>query len=216
MMIKTLICGRRRLGQTLHDHRTHMKDHHGRLVLDYIAREPSQAPRRYVQNHAFDGIYFGGDECPKGLAYGLDFVTEVWFPDMAAAKSSRETPFYLEHLQPDEARMVDETSVLGLPVTENVILPPEIRTKAVKVFLFWFNKAPDAKMLADIGHGSIGHCRNLPLYPGPVEAIDEFWLPDEATALAFATACRNAAQAGLASDTRYCLVVANEHVLHAG
>ncbi|OLP44995.1 EthD domain-containing protein [Rhizobium oryziradicis] len=216
MTIKTLICGRRRLGQTLREHRTHMKDHHGKLVRDYIAREPSQAPRRYVQNHAFDGIYFGGDALPKAFSYGLDFVTEVWFPDMAAAKSSRETPFYLEHLQPDEPRMVDETSVVGLPVTENIILPPDMRAKAVKVFLFWFNKAPDAQRLADIGHGIIGHCRNLPLSAGPVEAIDEFWLPDEATGLAFAQACREAAQAGLASDTRYCLAVAHEHVLHAG
>ncbi|MCO6179583.1 EthD domain-containing protein [Ciceribacter sp. RN22] len=220
MTIKTMICGRRRLGQTLGENRAHMKDHHGRLVLDYIAREPSQAPRRYVQNHVFDGIYFGGDGQPRALSLGLDFVTEVWFPDMAAAKSSRETPFYLEQLQPDEPKMVDETSVLGLPVTEELILPPGLRDGAVKVFLFWFNNAPDVKTVPDAANGAdfglFGQCRNLPLFPGPVEAVDEFWLPDEAAGLAFAQACRDAAPAFAPSDTRYCLAIAREHVLHAG
>jgi hypothetical protein len=197
-----------------------MKDHHGGLVLDYIAREPLRAPRRYVQNHVFDGIYFGGEGQPTALSLGLDFVTELWFPDLAAAKASRETPFYLEKLMPDEPKMVDHTSVLAFPVTEEWVLPPNLQDGTVKVFLFWLESARKPMDPDEPTHGAdfgpFGHCRNLPLVLGPVAAVDEFWLPDEGRALGFAQACRDAVRAPGSSDQDFCLAIAREYVLHAG
>jgi EthD domain len=221
MTVKMMICGRRRLGQTLGEHRAYMKDRHGKMVLDYIKLDPEQAPRRYAQNHVFDGIYFGGDGHPKALSLGLDFVTEVWFPDMAAAKSSRETPFYLNELQPDEPQMVDEASVIGTPVVEEVIVAPVHANGAVKVFLFWFRDMPDARAVTGAvvseGFDLPGHCRNRPLFPGPIQSIDEYWLPDEASALAFAQAGRDAAHRLVPDGApAFALAVAREHILHAG
>ncbi|MCM2292680.1 EthD domain-containing protein [Allorhizobium sp. BGMRC 0089] len=214
-MVKMMIFGRRRLGQTLGEHRSHMKDRHGAMVLDYIGREPEQAPRRYVQNHAFDGLYFGGD-LPKAFAYGLDFVTEVSFPDLAAAKSSLETPFYLEKLEPDEPQMVDETSVVKVPVNEDMIVPPQAQAGLMKLFLIWFSGRPGAAILPQAaGSTLLGLCHNSAMFPGPLQAIDEAWFGDEASALAAAAACREIIDQTAAAG-RYCIALAREFVLHAG
>lgn len=221
MTIKLLICGRRRLGRTVAETRSHLRDVHGAMVLDYIAKEPSNAPRRYVQNHVFDGIYFGGEGQPNALMLGLDFVTQVWFPDLGALKASRETPFYIEKLQPDEPNMVDEATLVGVPVSEEVFSRPEPREGAAKVFLFWLKGVPDAAVLAEaqkaVGGVMLGHARNTPLFPGPVQAIDEVWLTDDASALAFAQAARDTIRRTDASgQAAFCLAVAREFVLHAG
>ena len=221
MTVKLIICGRRRPGQTLAEHRAHMKDRHGKLVLDYVAQQPSQAPRRYIQNHAFDGVYFDGEELPKAFATGLDFVTEVYFPDLAAVKSSRETPFYLEKLQPDEPEMVDGATVVGIPAAEQLVMPPEPRDGAVKVFVAWFSKMPGAGVFPvatdPAALGLLGYCRNTPLFPGPLVAIDEYWLADDAAGVAFAHHCRDAILGPVRSDApSFCITIAREYVLHAG
>ncbi|MGV2126552.1 EthD domain-containing protein [Agrobacterium vitis] len=220
MTIKLLICGRRRLGQTLAEHRTHMKDHHGKLVLDYIAHDPVKAPKRYVQNHAFDGVYFGGEPQGKALAIGVDFVTEVWAEDLADLKASRETPFYLQNLKPDEPEMVDDTTLIGTPCSEETIIPVHPHEGAVKVFLAWFGETLAANAVVDAtgtsSHGLLGYCRNTPLFPSPLGAIDEYWLPNEAAGIAFATACRDAINSLRPDDTHFSLTIAREYVLHAG
>lgn len=222
MTIKTMIFGRRRPGLTLAEHRAHMKDIHGALVLDYIRLHPDQAPRRYVQNHAFDGVYPGSDTRVGVFTLGLDFVTEVWFPDLATAKASRETPFYIEHLRPDEPQMVDDSTVFGLPVTEDVIRTPgEPHEGRTKVFVVWHGAPPFALDTSDtvaaIFASAPAHCRNLPVFPSPVHAVDVFFLADEAAAVAFAQSVRQAigdeAPSGTADVT---ITVAREYVLHAG
>ncbi|KAA3518465.1 hypothetical protein GOZ90_04095 [Agrobacterium vitis] len=220
MTVKLLICGRRRLGQTLAEHRAHMKDHHGKLVLDYIADDPVKAPKRYVQNHAFDGVYFGGEPQAKALSLGVDFVTEVWAEDLADLKASRETPFYLQHLKPDEPEMVDDATLIGTPCSEEPIIPVKPTEGRVKVFLAWFGEKPHANAVLDVvdtaSHGLLGYCRNTPLFPGPIGAIDEHWLPDEAAGIAFAKACRSAINELRPGDTGFSLTIAREYVLHAG
>ncbi|MGV1828112.1 EthD domain-containing protein [Agrobacterium vitis] len=220
MTIKLMLCGRRRLGQTLAEQRAHMKDHHGKLVLDYIAHDPVTAPQRYVQNHAFDGVYFGGEPQVKALSIGLDFVTEVWAQDLAGLKASRETPFYLQYLKPDEPEMVDHDTLIGLPYSEEVIIPVQSREGAVKVFLAWFGETPDVHAVLDVidtaSHGLLGYSRNTPLFPGPVAAIDEYWLPNEGAGVAFTKACRDAINGLRPGDTSFSLTIAREYVLHAG
>lgn len=221
MTIKVMMLGRRRPGQTLAENRSHMKDVHGRLVLDYMAADADNAPRRYVQNHAFDGIYAGGKGQVKVFALGLDFVTEVWFPDLPTLKASRETQFYLERLQPDEPRMVDTATVIGLPVMEEIIVAPASRDHLIKVFLTWHGTKPTVAALADaLGaslDGVLGQCRNTPAVPAQIEAIDEFWWPGEAEGIAFAEACRDAIHARLPNEhANFTLTIAREFVLHAG
>jgi hypothetical protein len=221
MTIKTMIFGRRRLGQTLAEHRSHMKDIHGQMVLDYIRLHPDQAPRRYVQNHAFDGIYPGSDARLGLFSLGLDFVTEVWFPDLAAAKASRETPFYIEHLQPDEPLMVDDSTVLALPVTEEVIREPaKGETDGFKAFVVWHGAPPPAdagEALQPIYAAALGHCRNRPIFPAQVHAIDVFFFADEAAALQFSQSLRDALVGEMPSGgTDMTVTLARQHVVFAG
>lgn len=222
MTIKTMIFGRRRPGQTLAEHRAHMKDIHGGLVLDYIRLHPDQAPRRYVQNHAFDGVYPASDTRVGVFTLGLDFVTEVWFPDLATAKASRETPFYVERLRPDEPRMVDDSTVFGVPVTEEIIRTPgEPQEGRAKVFVVWHGAVPLAFDTSDtvqaLFASAPAHYRNLPLFPSPVHAVDEFVLADAATGVAFAQSVRDAITSEWPSGTPdVTITVAHEHVLHAG
>ncbi len=221
MTIKTMIFGRRRLGQTLAEHRSHMRDIHGRLVLDYILGHPQQAPRRYVQNHAFDGIYPGSDARPGAFALGLDFVTEVWFPDLATAKASRETPFYLENLRPDEPQMVDDSTVFALPATEDVIrAPSEIDAGRIKVFVVWHGAAPSAQSadaVEAVFASGLGHCRNTPVFPSPVHAIDALFFADAAQALTFSQCVRDALSSSRSSGSAdVTITIAHEHVVYAG
>jgi hypothetical protein len=221
MSVKTMIFGRRRLGLTLAEQRSHMKDIHGQLVLDYIRLHPEQAPRRYVQNHAFDGIYPGSETRTGVFTLGLDFVTEVWFPDLATAKASRETPFYFEHLQPDEPLMVDEGTVFGLPVTETVIREPaKVDGGRFKAFVVWHGAPPSAEAseaVKSLFTSGLGHCRNLPVFPAPVHAIDTFFFAHEAAALQFSQSVRDALASELPSGgADVTITVAREHIVHAG
>lgn len=222
MTIKMMIFGRRRPGLTLQESRKHLKDVHGKLVLDYIALDPENAPRRYVQNHAFDGIYPGSEGQPKAFVTGLDFVTEVSFPDLATLKVSRETPYYIEKLLPDEPLMVDAANVVGVPTTEEVVKPfPADQSASIKVFLVWHGAAPGvsaiSETIANIQSAPVGYTRNTPAVPSAMPGIDEFWFSSEVDAQAFASACRDAllrsAETGSGSFT---LTIAREHVLNAG
>lgn len=154
MTIKLMICGRRRPGQTLAEHSAQMKDRHAKLALDYVAQQPSQAPRPYIQNHAFDGVHFGGEELPKAFAN-------------------------------------------------------------------CFNKTPGARVFPDTtgpaSQGLPGYCRNTPLFPEPIEAIEEYWLADDAAGVAFVRHCRDAIHGPVRSDEpRFSITIARELILHVG
>ena len=56
-MVKMMIVGRRRGGMTVAQHHRYMKHEHGQSVVNFIAEKPEMAPRRYVQNHVFDGSF---------------------------------------------------------------------------------------------------------------------------------------------------------------
>lgn len=194
MTVKMMICARRRSGQTLWQHRSHMKDVRGPMVLEYITRHPALAPRRYVQNHGFDGAFSSGDPAETPLALGFDAVTEVWFPDLQTAGASLQTPFYLDHLKPDEPLMVDIGRVIALPYEEVPILRPAQMRGAFKLFVIY-----GPEMVASLDGVTAtyvqsalgcGFVRNTALVPGPIAAIDEFWFADEDSAHRFGDLCR--------------------------
>lgn len=222
MSFKVLMAGRRKRGQTLAEHRHHMKSVHGQLVLDYIAADPVNAPGRYVQNHVFDGIFPGGEGQPEPFALGLDFVTEIWAEGLAGLKAGRETEFYKTHLLPDEPRMVDPERVVGIPVNEEIIGEPDHQSPGrVKVFLFWHGDVPTTAALRDaLGTGSaaiLGQSRCIPAVPHPVRGVGIFRLADEAAGLAFAQTCRDAIRDRLPAESgNISVAIANEYVLNAG
>ena len=222
MSFKVLMAGRRSRGQTLAEHRHHMKDIHGQLVLDYIAADPEKAPRRYVQNHVFDGIFPGGEGQPEPFALGLDFVTEIWAQDLAELKAGRETEFYKTRLQPDEPRMVDPERVVGIPVNEEIIAEADSQAPSrIKVFVFWHGALPATPALRDaLGAGAgtvLGQSRCTPAVPHPVKGVDIFRLADEAAGLAFAQGARDAIRDHLPADNaNFSIAIANEYVLNAG
>lgn len=222
MSFKVLMAGRRARGQTLCEHRNHMKNVHGKLVLDYIAVDPVNAPGRYVQNHVFDGIFPGGEGQPEPFALGLDFVTEIWAKDLAGLKAGRETEFYKTHLLPDEPRMVDPERVVGIPVNEEIIAGPDSQSPGrVKVFVFWHRTVPALAALRDaLGAGAasaLGQSRCIPAVSHPVNGIDIFRLADETAGLVFAQSARDAICDRLpAENGNVSIAIANEYVLNAG
>jgi len=220
MTIKLMMFGRRSPGQTLAEHRHHMKDVHGRIVLDYIADDPRNAPRKYAQNHGLDGVFAADDAAPAALRLGLDFVTQLWFDDLGSVKASRETPFYQERLRPDEPRFVDNANVVGQPFSEECMLEPASSSIDVKLFVV----RPAGAMAFDLddriassGVAYSGYCRNTPLVPGPIAFVDEFWTRDEAEAARLLHHCRQALGTGEKEGGRSAAyLIAREYKLFAG
>jgi len=200
-MVKLMIIGRRRPGTTLAQHRHHIKDVHGRLVLEFVAVDPANAPQRYTQNHVYDGTFRGTSLGSDPFALNRDFVNELWFKDVQSITRSNQQPFYIEHLSPDEDNFVDQDNVVMMPVVEREVRVGAVSSDAYKVFLC-LSRQPDCE-LDDFRHA----WSELPLalaksplaaivrrevqndvqqLPGqtvtPLDGIDAFWLDDEASA----------------------------------
>jgi hypothetical protein len=199
MSVLLMIMGRRRPGQSLADHRHHMQFVHGQLVLDYIAQAPGQAPRHYVQNHAYDGMFAAGDPAVDLLARSYDFMTEIGFETMAQVGASMQTPYYREKLTPDEALMVDMPRGVGTPfsMTEISVAPQaeQAQTPAIKVFGVFATPSDPQALRESLAHhvarsGLAEQARlrrQHALVPAKLDTVDTFWLPDAAGANRFAT-----------------------------
>lgn len=115
-MIKLMLSGRATPSRPRQEAMGHLKAVHGPLVYD----APSDAgamPTLYVQNHVDETL-----DLPPKLAnwtWDRDFVTEIFFDDLAHLRASTQTPYYLDVLKPDEARFVDHESVRPLIVEEH-------------------------------------------------------------------------------------------------
>lgn len=231
MSVTLMIIGRRRPGQTIAAHRRHMRDVHGPLVQDYIARHPASAPRRYVQNHVMDGWFAEGDPVANRLARQPDFITEVGFPDPASARASRETEHYLTHLRPDEGNMVDEASVTGFPASRRVVSGAGSTGDGFKVFalLAPAEGIEPARMLdrwsalSEALGASIdaSHEQARVMVPAPVSAIDVFRTATIEAAHELAEVHRRMVlmtlhAEGLVTHAGCCLLIAKKHVLFAG
>jgi len=217
MTVKLIMCGRRRPGQTLRDHHRHMKDVHGSLLLDYIAQEPENAPCGYAQNHAIDSTFAPGDPAHEPLAFGFDFVTEVWFADVVRARASRETDYYRKRLMPDEPKMVDTVRVLGFPYSETMIEPATIQPDAYKLFVVMAKDAvvaPETLNAARLDMPqTLGYSRNLALIPGPIAAIDTFRFADLESAYSFADVYQPAFSAQSEGQAA-AMIIAKEYLLY--
>jgi vanillate O-demethylase ferredoxin subunit len=235
MTLKLNIVGRRRPGTTLAEHRRHIRDVHGELVLRFIRTDAMNAPQRYVQNPVHDGAYRASARGSDPLALGCDFVTQIWVADFGALERSRKTDFYLTHLQGDEDRFVDPSTVIFLPSHEREIASTgPVATGAWKLFVL-FQRAPGVEPAAFSSawaraaqiapRVALRHVQNDVLgRPGaelPADAIDEFWFDEEAAAHAHLTTWQGVLHAslirpGLALAGSVAVVIAREDVIHAG
>ena len=184
----------------------YMTDVHGAMVVRFIGESPEQCPKRYVQNHVFDGTTRSPngttrspDGSPDPFTSSRDFVTQVWFDNPMQAKASIEAPLYLEHLQPDEANFVDQSSVVKLPVAEQPLFDSGSTDARFKVFVF--HHAADAGQGAGSASAALDHWQTLvkseahgiarwvrntvmspPVASQQVACVDEVWLKSEAAA----------------------------------
>lgn len=237
-MLKLMIVGRRRGGMTVTQQHRYMLDVHGAAVVAGIATDPGQMPQRYVQNHVFDSSFRVPGAAPDPFSVARDFVTQVWFDSPAQAAAATQTPFYLEQLQPDEDRFVDQTSVVKLPVLpENIFTTGEKRGSS-KLFVFHQRATGVAietlaastldlwkPLLADASLGIDTLVQNRVLSrPGdaaaPADLVDEVWLANDAAARQLADrwlalAESDALKPLLAPGSAFVLL-AQEHVLFAG
>lgn len=241
LALKLMIVGRRKPGTTLAEHRHHIRRVHGELVVQNIAADPANAPRRYVQNPVFDGTFRAGAGtgagAPDPFALNRDFVTQIWFPDLQSVGRARQSAFYLEKVKHDEDNFVDQASVVFMPVRERVIGGVAAAANQ-RVKLFGFLQRSPGAALDDFrrawgaapwaaGHGAraLRHAQNdtlpTPMGPPPVDGIDEFWFDDEADARAFlprwqAWVSEALVRPGLAPQARHFVLLAHEDVIHAG
>jgi hypothetical protein len=209
-MIKLLIVGRGRVGMPPAEQRRYMLEVHGSSVVALIASDPDVAPRRYVQNHVSASV-------PDTESGPLrDFVTQVWFDDPDQMHAALSAPRYVQELQPDEDRFVDQSSVVVLPVEETVLLEPA-EGATVKVFLLLDAGGRSRELgweaVVERTEGIRGLVANRVVRTGcPYDVVYESWFDDFDAAGAAARSWHEQADAEQVPD----LLLATEHVLHAG
>lgn len=236
LAVKLIIVGRRRPGTSLAEHRHHIRKVHGELVLQNIAADPANAPRRYVQNAVFDGSFRASVPGTDPFALNRDFVTQIWVPDLQTLGRARQSPFYLQKVKHDEDNFVDQANVVFMPVRERVVAgAPVPGNQRVKLFGFVqraanaapedFRRAWGSTAWTTGGSGPLRHVQNdtlpTPMGPAPLDGIDECWFGDEASAYEFlgqwnAWVNDTLVRPGLAAAGSHFALLAREDVVHAG
>jgi uncharacterized protein (TIGR02118 family) len=124
---------KRKPGLSVEDFQAHWRDRHAALV----ARMPQL--RRYVQSAALVQGYGKGELL-------FDGVSELWFDSEAAYEAFRRDPAQAA-IAEDEARFLDRTRSVVMPVEVHVIKDGAIPPDAVKNIEF-VNRRPDMDLSA--------------------------------------------------------------------
>jgi vanillate O-demethylase ferredoxin subunit len=236
---KMLIVGRRRSDTTIAQHRHHIREIHGKIVLSLIGTNPDHAPRRYVQNQVIDGSWRTGGVTNDPFALGRDFLTQVWFDSPVQAMQALSHPLYITNLQPDEDNFVDQSSVVKLAAKEHLVIAPSPTNGNFKVFAFFTKtdstSADDfSKSWMQLGKkfATTDPTGNIQQYvqnqitakPGEtpmIDGVDEFWVKDLVTAHKLVTALQlyiaaPLKDAGHMGPDMAFYLIAEEAVLFAG
>jgi hypothetical protein len=113
----------------------------------------------YVQNHALEPQSIAARATPFGLAPDRDSVIEAWFDAPVALRRLAETPEYLAHVRPDEARFNDLSANIMLKTRAECFFEADavgrckqfdfiVRDPAVPSETFTAALADDARRLA--------------------------------------------------------------------
>jgi EthD domain len=103
--MKMIIACRRHPGLSRSAFFAHLRHEHWPLLQRYPNVLAHLAG--YVQNHALESHTIAAHATPFRLAPDRDSVIEAWFDAPAALRRLAETPEYLAHVRPDEARFND-------------------------------------------------------------------------------------------------------------
>lgn len=87
-MIKQIFMGKRRVGQTMAEFKRYYLEHHAPLIMKTIPHV-----RRYTLNFAIER---------PGKDNDFDFVTEVWWDDIASARAFYKSDAYQQVIRTDE------------------------------------------------------------------------------------------------------------------
>lgn len=133
-MIKIMVASRRRPGMTREEYRRYYQQIHAGKIL---AGPPEllQDMARYVQNEVLDGVY-GASAVNLFPLTEFDSVSEICFPDPAAAARSTEYPYYRDVIQPDEPQFADESALVILMAAEEAAAVARPRNGGRKVLHF--------------------------------------------------------------------------------
>ena len=120
-MVKVVSFFKRKQGMAVDEFQAYWRARHP----DVVTKLPGL--RRYVQSHTLVAGYRKGEPIYDGIA-------EVWFDDTNAMRALRGTPVY-EHVEADEARFIDRSTMRLLITEEHVIkdgAPPANGVKNVE------------------------------------------------------------------------------------
>src|SRR6516164_10602127 len=111
IMVKLIVCAKRKSGITHEEFGRYWRERHGPLVKsvpDFIRHV-----RKYVQCHIVSS------SAPLGAAADYDGVAELWFDNLEELNRAFSEPQYLEVIRPDELKFADLAHCASL-VTEEV------------------------------------------------------------------------------------------------
>jgi uncharacterized protein (TIGR02118 family) len=111
VMVKYIICARRKPGWTRAEFSDYWRNQHGPLVRS--VPEFMRHVRKYVQCHIVAGAP------PLGVEGAYDGVAELWFDNPEEIARAFEEPRYLEIIRPDELKFVDLPNCISF-LTEEV------------------------------------------------------------------------------------------------
>lgn len=120
-MIKMVTASRRRAGLLQSE-----MLHHAQHIHGDIARAKPMGVRRYVQNHVFDAAY-GALGDATHVVSARDSVTELYFDDVEALRSTMTDPYTRDVVVPDGAKYTDRVSNVSLIAEETFVPVPETR-----------------------------------------------------------------------------------------
>jgi uncharacterized protein (TIGR02118 family) len=111
LMVKYIICAKRKAGMSHEEFAAYWRNHHGAVVKS--VPEFIRHVRKYVQCHLVSGA------APLGAQADYDGVAELWFDSAEELENAFNEPRYLEVIRPDELKFVDLGGCLSF-LTEEV------------------------------------------------------------------------------------------------
>jgi uncharacterized protein (TIGR02118 family) len=111
LMVKLIICAKRKTGMTRKEFDAYWQNQHGPLVKS--VPEFMRHVRKYVQCHIVE------NSVPLGVAASYDGVAELWFDSVEEIAQAFNEPRYLEIIRRDEHKFAELADCISF-VTQEV------------------------------------------------------------------------------------------------
>src|ERR1700675_4638751 len=111
LMVKLIICAKRKTGMTRKEFDAYWQNQHGPLVKS--VPEFMRHVKKYVQCHIVE------NSAPLGVAAPYDGVAELWFDSAEEIAQAFNEPRYLQIIRPDEHKFAELADCISF-VTQEV------------------------------------------------------------------------------------------------